>query len=145
MSRIFSNSEFKLQLTTTTVLPFTYLEYYTATGDLLSKYSESTVEIIRGFGGLLTFQGVGEKFEAWVLKHSRPLVLDFDERTIKDIFQKQKSAVILFNKENSEDLKKKLSDASGAYEGDLLFVELTVRYLVIPAWKWALRAIRRVH
>lgn len=133
MSRIFSNSESKLQLTTTTVLPFTYLEYYTATGDLLSKYSESTVEIIRGFGGLLTFQGVGEKFEAWVLKHSRPLVLDFDERTIKDIFQKQKSAVILFNKENSEDLKKKLSDASGAYEGDLLFVELTVRYLVIPA------------
>lgn len=83
------------------------------------------MEIIRKFGGLLTFKGIGDRFASWVAKHSRPQLLEFDERTIKDIFQKQKSAVILFNKDNSEDLKKRFSEASGASEADVVFVELT--------------------
>lgn len=66
---------------------------------------------------MLTFKGVGDKFAAWVGKHSRPLVLEFDDRTIKDIFQKQKSSVILFNKDNTEALKTKLSDASEKSDG----------------------------
>jgi len=64
---------------------------------------------------VLTFQGVGDRFANWVQKHSRPLVLDFDDRSIKDIFQKQKSAVVLFNKDNSEELRNELSEASAAY------------------------------
>ena len=83
------------------------------------------MELYSSFGAVATFKGVGENFAAWVSKHSRPLVLDFDERTIKDVFQKQKSAVIIFNKENDDGLKATLSEASSTFEGDLLFVELT--------------------
>jgi len=102
-----------------------YNKYYVAAGELLKKYKDSTVEIIRKFGKVLTFKGLTDKFTSWVSKHSRPLVLDFDERTIKDIFQKQKSAVIVFNQDKSEALTKIINDASNDYEGDSIFVEVT--------------------
>ena len=130
---ILNSSVPRLLPTTTTVFPPINLGYYIAAGDLSNKYTESTVEIIRGFGGLLTFRGVGDNFSSWIAKHSRPLVLDFDERTIKDIFQKQKSAVIIFNKENSAELKSTLSEASSTSEADVLFVELTVPKALMSA------------
>jgi hypothetical protein len=84
-------------LTNTTVNFVQYIEYYTAAGELLKKYKDSTVEIIRNFGKVMTLKGLTDKFSNWVNKHSRPLVLEFDDRTIKDIFQKQKDAIVLFN------------------------------------------------
>jgi len=43
------------------------------------------------------------------------------------MFQKQKSATVLFSKDSSQDLRNELSEASTVYEGDLLFVEITVK------------------
>jgi len=102
-----------------------YNKYYVAAGELLKKYKESTVEIIRKFGKVMTIKGLTDKFTSWVSKHSRPLVLDFDDRTIKDIFQKQKSAIVIFNQEKSAALSKIINDASNDYEGDAIFVELS--------------------
>jgi len=102
-----------------------YNKYYVAAGELLKKYKDSTVEIIRKWGKVLTFKGLTDKFTSWVSKHSRPQVLDFDERTIKDIFQKQKNAIVVFNQDKSEALTKIMNDASNDYEGDAIFVEVT--------------------
>lgn len=102
-----------------------YNKYFIATGDLASKYSETTVEVIRNFGKTETFNGVGDGFEAWAQKHSRPLVLDFDDRAIKDIFQKQKNAIVLFNKENQNRLVEILREVANSHSGETLFVEIT--------------------
>lgn len=84
---------------------------------MVDKYPTETVEIHRKFGEVLTHPGLNEKFQWWVNKFSRPLVSDFDHRTINDIFRFQKNAIILFNTNKNETLKNLLETVSESHQG----------------------------
>lgn len=105
----------------------------------MTKYPETTVEIHRNFGEVLTHAGIEGRFSWWINKYSRPLVVDFDERTIGSIFRTQKSAIILFNAEKSDELNTVLETVAGQHEGEFLFTEILVKNTFDSAWKRTLQ------
>jgi len=64
------------------------------------------------------------RFSWWVNKYSRPLVVDFDDRTIGAIFRSSRSAIVLFNTDKSEELKDVLTSAAKNSEADFVFTEI---------------------
>lgn len=92
----------------------------------MKRHPETTVEIHRNFGEVLTHPGVEGRFSWWVGKYSRPLIVDFDDRTIGSIFRDQKNAIILFNSLKSEELTSILTTAAGASESELIFSQIAV-------------------
>jgi hypothetical protein len=61
------------------------------------------------------------KFSWWLNKYSRPLVVDFDERTIGAIFRSSRSAIVLFNTDKSEELRNTLTSVAKDSEADYVF------------------------
>ena len=76
------------------------LAYYWGTN--LGK-PEGTLELFRDFDAPITYgNALDEKATSWIVKNQRPLVVQFDERTIGDIFTSKKFGAVLFNGENSD-------------------------------------------
>jgi hypothetical protein len=73
-----------------------------ATGDLLDKYENVTVEMHRSFGEVIRHSGIEDRFIWWRDKYSRPLVAQFDSNIINEIFRRHHNAVIIFNMEDSD-------------------------------------------
>lgn len=84
------------------------------------------------------------RFRWWVNKHARPLVLDFDDRTVSQIFQELKNAVLIFNVDSSKGLRALAEEAAADYEGEILIVELTVSTISYVAFKQRLPQIRPI-
>lgn len=97
-----------------------YSEYLVATGDLLQKHGKETVEIHRSFGEVLTHDGIHERFNWWIGKYSRPLVLPFDDRTVKEVFSRSQNIVVFFNPEGLEKPIRVANEVAKDYFGEIL-------------------------
>lgn len=53
-----------------------------------------------------------ENIAAWLALYERPVVVDFDERTIGDIFSNAQRGILLFNAAGSDSLLAAFSDAA---------------------------------
>jgi len=95
-------------LMTTTVRNFSNSAYYVAQ---VGK-PEGSVEIIRPFDSVATYEKADSKLEAWVRSNERPVVVPFDERTIGDMFSQSKAGLCLFNKEGSNVLLDAFTEAA---------------------------------
>lgn len=73
---------------------------------------EGSVEIIRPFDSVATYEKADSKLEAWVRSNERPVVVPFDERTIGDMFSQSKAGLCLFNKEGSNVLLDAFTEAA---------------------------------
>lgn len=101
-------------------------EYLVATGDLVNRYSEDTVEIHRNFGEVMTHSGIRDRFEWWVGKYSRPLVLPFDDRTVKEVFHRAQNIILIFNREKLDRPTRVANEVAKDYFGEILISELRV-------------------
>lgn len=78
----------------------------------------------------MTYERVDEKIKDWISSNERPPVVDFDDRTIGDIFSNKKSGVLLFDAAGEEALVNAFSNAANEWRQnhgtDLLFSHIPV-------------------
>lgn len=60
--------------------------------------------MIRDFAEDITYTGLDEGIKQWLTKNSQPLVANFDDRMIGEIFKSKKLAAVLFNGKGSGEL-----------------------------------------
>ncbi len=108
----------------------------------MEKQAAGTVEIHRSFGDSLTHAGIKDTFAGWLKKYSRPFVVNFDDRTIGEVFHKKRTAVVLFNTDKSAKLKEVATQVASTFEGDVVFTEILVSHQLILAIKRTLQQIR---
>ena len=97
-----------------------------ATGDLLNRYPSDSVEIHRNFGEVMTHSGIEERFQWWVGKYSRPLILPFDDRTVKEVFNRAQNIILIFNSEGLDKPIRVAKEVANDYLGEILISEVTV-------------------
>jgi len=101
-----------------------YNKYLVATGDLLNRYPSDTVEIHRNFGEVKTHSGIEERFQWWVGKYSRPLILPFDDRTVKEVFNRAQNIILIFNSEGLDKPIRVAKEVANDYLGEILISEV---------------------
>ena len=84
--------------------------------------------MIRFFDSAVTYPTVDDGLKNWIAKYQRPPVVNFDERTIGDMFGSSKLGIVLFNGADSSVHLDAFTEAAKAYsETDgqsLIFTEI---------------------
>lgn len=91
--------------------------------------TEGSVEIIRPFDSVATYEHVDEKLEGWIRQNERPPVVPFDDRTIGEMFSQGKPGVCLFNKQGSQGLIDAFTESAKQIKGSgkqLIFTHIDV-------------------
>lgn len=91
--------------------------------------TEGSVEIIRPFDEVATYEHADEKLESWIRQNERPTVVPFDERTIGEIFSQAKPGLCLFDREGSNVLLDAFTESAKAVKGSgkqLIFTHIDV-------------------
>lgn len=79
--------------------------------------TEGSVEIIRPFDEVATYEQADQGLESWIRQNERPTVVPFDDRTIGEIFSKAKPGICLFNKDGSNVLLDAFTESAKAVKG----------------------------
>lgn len=77
-----------------------------------SGKEQGTVEILRNFAESVSYNAIDDGLAAWVSKNQRPTIVNFDDRTIGEIFGEQKLGFILFNSEGNNILLNDFTEAA---------------------------------
>ena len=97
---------------------------------------EGTVEMFRPFGDSISIEASANLHE-WIIKHERPTVFPFDDRTIGSIFGDRGTGVILFHSGQAEEaLAEAFRDAAAEVRNNqgkvhLIFTDIEVSILKV--------------
>lgn len=85
--------------------------------------------MIRNFDSSISYPTIDDGLKAWVTLNQRAVVVDFDERTIGEMFGSAKKGVVLFNGESDAELLSAFTEAAKEYSSSdsdaLVFTQIT--------------------